>query len=142
MATEVAQPRGNAAHMWELATRRARRFEVAKSSDDPASARAKIEEERLRWATALGRCLFVAGAPAARQMVMAFGEQAAPLHPLAGRRRGRALRQRLRVWLKVAAWLHQAHGVTMISSAMQAVKYLELRASEPCGRTVRGGILS
>ena len=60
----------------------------------------------------------------------------------AGASRARTIRLRVRAWRKVRDFLQALHGVPWPATAAQVVDYLEMRAGEPCGRTVPGSILS
>ncbi len=55
---------------------------------------------------------------------------------LAGGRRARTLRTRIRGWKGFAAWLKVAHDETWPTSWARLAEYLESRASEPCSRAV------
>ena len=82
-----------------------------------------------------------AGLPRAL-MAAATLQPALALQRCAGASRARAIRLRIRTWRRVRDLLLCMHGVPWPESSAQIVDYVEVRAAEPCGRTMPRLILS
>ena len=110
-------------------------MQAAEQSDDVPKARAEVEEsERLRWCGLFGDFLKSASAPVVARAGSAVAQ-------ITGKRRGRTIRQRLKVALKFSRHLQLCSGSWWTTSGTDIVDYMNGRAEEPCGRTVPWDIL-
>ena len=110
-------------------TRAGRR--LAEMGDGP-DARQKVEDaERERWIVELQRLLHVGLEGAQSEKIsIALSRRVAK-----GRRAG-TLRKHVKVWQKYIDWLGATFGVDWPENPIQIATYLEVRAAEPCGKSV------
>lgn len=104
--------------------------------------RAEAEElERQRWIHELTEVIIAAQLPAAGTLALS-PRPGEILARCAGGRRSSTLRQRMRTWRKLAAWLHAVYETGYPQNVFQVIDHLNDRAREPCGTSYPQSLLS
>ena len=135
MAAKSA-PVGSAAYArWPSRVKRS----MKKAAGDTALRQMLEDRERAKWSARLAGILAAAKLPAALNSSGQLCELSELKRASKGRRAS-TLKAHVRYVEGFLAWLSVATGLLWPSSAMDLVKYLEMRAEEPCGRTVPGTI--
>lgn len=113
-------------------TARERKLSKATSADEKAS----IEQaERSRWLSKLVAIVQEAGLPVVAKAATASDPLGALQH-IAGARRSKTIRSRVRTWLKLSEWLQLSWGVSYPKSVGNLIDYLTDVFNGGCGRSV------
>ncbi len=114
---------------------------VSRLGEPQASAAGAEAEQRQRYVGELVDILLRIGGPAVVQAGQTADPRAA-LRLVAGGRRARTLRVRIRAWKAFAGWLATSHNESWPSTWARVLDYGQVRADEPCGRQTLIGLFA
>ncbi len=114
---------------------------VGRAGEPQGSAAGAEAAQRQRYVEELVDILLHIGGPAVHQTSLTADPRAA-LRLVAGGRRARTLRVRIRAWKAFAVWLASGHNETWPSSWARVLDYGQVRADEPCGRQTLVGLFA
>ena len=98
--------------------------------------RAELEEiARTKWVGLVVEIIVEASLPFA-ESARASLEPERALQRCCGKRRGTTVRARVRTWMQVRWWMLTAYNMPFPRRVYHMTSYLEMRAKEPCSRTV------
>ena len=112
------------------------RLSRAAALEGDPDARHKAEEaERERWLERFAALLRDSGTPSA-EWALRSSQPDLALRRLAGGRRVKTLRGRVRAWEVYSQWLTASYGARFPTAVEHISDYLEARIAEPCSRSV------
>ncbi len=114
---------------------------VARAAAPKGSASQEEQQLRQRLLDELVDLLLRLGGPVIEQ-ARQTADPRAVLRLVAGGKRARTLRARLRAWRAFAAWLDTAHHEAWPSSWSRVIDYGQVRADEPCGKQTLLGVFA